>query len=246
MSTSPTTSGRPVRILVADDHAINRHLAKRQMGALGFTVDLVETGREALEAAMRTTYDLIFMDCHMPEMDGWEATEEIRRHEGKSRHTPIIALTASVVGHDRGRCFEAGMDDFVFKPISEAELMRVLTRFVFEGARPPIDIAKLELLRQMNATLVPEIIDIYLADAPGQIAAIGDAVTKGDPGVLASAAHLLRSGSANLGASHVLDLCIKLEDLGRAGRMDGAAPLAEQLAKEYERASHALQRLRQS
>jgi CheY-like chemotaxis protein len=235
-----------VRILVADDHAINRQLAKRQLGALGCTVDVVETGREALEAVMRAPYDLIFMDCHMPEMDGWEATEEIRRHEGESRHTPIIALTASAAGSERGRCLEAGMDDFIDKPMSESGLMRVLNRYIFEGARPPIDTSKLDVLRQMNATLVREIIEIYLADTPRQIAAIRDAVAEGNPKLLASAAHLLRSGSANLGASHVLDLCIKLEDLGRAGRMDGAGELVEQLASEYERASHALQKLRQS
>ena len=244
MSISP--NGQAVRILVADDHAINRHLAKRRFAALGLTVDVVETGREALEAVKRTSYDLVFMDCHMPEMDGWEATAEIRRYEGKSRHTPIIALTASATGPDCDRCLEVGMDDFIRKPMSESDVMLVVNRYIDQGGRPPIDTSKLDVLREMNATLAVEIIDIYLANAPGEIAAIRGAVAKEDPGLLASAAHHLRSGSANLGASHVLELCIKLEDLGRAGRTDGAGQLVEQLAAEYERASDALKRLRQS
>ena len=103
-NTSPDGARKRVRILVADDQAVNRKLTMRQLERLGFTVDMAENGREVLEKMSHTAYDLVFMDCHMPEMDGFAATEEIRRREKNGKRTPIIALTASVVGPARSLC----------------------------------------------------------------------------------------------------------------------------------------------
>ena len=236
-----TGTGRPPRILVADDHAINRMLALRQLQALGFLVDTVKTGREAVEAMKVAPYDLVFMDCHMSGMDGFEATREIRRHEGAARRTPIVALTASVT--DRHLCLTAGMDDFSLKPVSQTEMLRLVRRWIFEVGTPPIDAAKIELLRQTSAGLVGELVEIYIDDAPARIAAIRDAVTRRDAPALASSAHALRGSSGNVGATRVLSLCAKLEDIGRAGGTDGAADLVEDLTVEYERATRALREL---
>src|SRR5579863_6323452 len=127
-----STSSKPLRVLIADDQAINRKLTSRRLERLGFNADSVENGLEAVEAASRVAYDLIFMDCHMPRMDGFLATEEIRRREGSSRHTPIVALTASAIGPERDRCIACGMDEYVLKPISDADLNRILTRFIVD------------------------------------------------------------------------------------------------------------------
>lgn len=247
MAASPDESagvpGRQGRILVADDHAINRLLAKRQLLALGFTVDEAETGREALEAMARQTYDLVLMDCHMPEMDGFEATRAIRDREGANRRTPIVALTVTVDRLDRDACLAAGMDDFAAKPVSHSALLRLLKRWIFEAGTPAIDAAKIEVLRQTTAGLVGELIGIYIDDAPRRIAAIRDAVKRGDAPGLAESAHALRSSSGNVGAKRVVELCASLEAIGRSGGTAGAPELVEELMVEYARAVRALRGL---
>jgi CheY-like chemotaxis protein/HPt (histidine-containing phosphotransfer) domain-containing protein len=231
------------RILVADDHAINRLLVSRQLKSFGYDVDVVETGQEVLDALARSSYDLILMDCHMPEMNGFDAAREIRRVEPSGRHTPIVALTASVDGRDRDVCLAAGMDDFALKPISHDELLRLLQRWVVDAQRPALDAAKLETLRRTSAGLISDLAKIYLDDAPARLTAIRNAVARNDGPGLAAAAHGLRSGSGNIGAARVAELCGQLEMLGRAGTLDDAPKLLADLEIEYARASRALREL---
>jgi two-component system sensor histidine kinase/response regulator len=124
-----------IRVLVAEDNSVNQLVAVRLLERLGCRVDVAANGAEAVQMATRLPYSLIFMDCHMPEMDGFEATVEIRRRENELGRTamPIVALTASVLQEDRDRCVSSGMDDIIGKPIQPAELARVLRRFVPQG-----------------------------------------------------------------------------------------------------------------
>ncbi|MDP2763891.1 MAG: response regulator, partial [Brevundimonas sp.] len=115
-----------LRILVADDAAANRELAVAILGGLGVTVETVEDGAQAVEAARAGGYDLILMDVHMPVMDGLDATRAIRALDGEPGRVPIVALTANVQPEQAMRCREAGMDDHVGKPIQVAELLRVI------------------------------------------------------------------------------------------------------------------------
>jgi CheY-like chemotaxis protein len=130
-------SGRPegdalkhCRVLVVDDNPVNRRVALRTLETLGCEVDLANDGAQALERVKARTYDIVFMDCHMPVMDGFEATTAIRDSEAEDVHLPIVAMTASSMPADRECCMKAGMDDFVAKPISRAEVVSVLRRYI--------------------------------------------------------------------------------------------------------------------
>ncbi|MBH0179959.1 MAG: response regulator [Nitrospira sp.] len=114
------------RILVAEDNPINQKVAVKMIEKLGYRVDVVGNGNEAIEASGRIQYDLIFMDCQMPEVDGFEATKGIRMREHGVRHTPIVAMTANAMTEDRERCLEAGMDDYLSKPVASNSLAAVL------------------------------------------------------------------------------------------------------------------------
>jgi signal transduction histidine kinase/CheY-like chemotaxis protein len=124
-----STDASQARVLVAEDNAVNVKVATRMLAKYGCRVDVAANGLEAVELFGQLPYDLVFMDCQMPEMDGFEATAEIRRMEGESRHTPIVALTANAMSGDRERCLAAGMDDFISKPIKEEALAAALARW---------------------------------------------------------------------------------------------------------------------
>ncbi len=121
------------KVLIAEDNALNRRLAVRLMEKMGFDADCVNNGVEATEAMERGRYDAVLMDCHMPEMDGLEATRSIRRTEGGARRTPIIAMTANVFHGERERCLAAGMDDYLTKPVDARVLAETLHRWIARG-----------------------------------------------------------------------------------------------------------------
>ncbi|MCX5724087.1 MAG: response regulator [Nitrospirae bacterium] len=124
------------RILVAEDNPINQIVLVRMLGKLGYRVDVVANGREALDALSRLRYAAVLMDCQMPEMDGFQTTAEIRRQEGAGAHLPIIGVTANTAQEDRTQCLTSGMDDFLSKPVKVKILAEVLARWV-SAPEPP-------------------------------------------------------------------------------------------------------------
>ena len=140
---SPQATGHPTvapgsrgTVLVVENHAISQDVAKAVVARLGYWSDGAGDGFEALEALERRSYDAVLMDCHMPGMDGFEATAEIRRREAGQRHVPIIAITAGGLIGDPEKCLAVGMDDCLLKPVDERDLDAVLDRWV-RGEEPP-------------------------------------------------------------------------------------------------------------
>ena len=244
----PVVMRTDVRILVAEDNAVNQKLAIRQLKRIGISADPVSNGLEAVEALTRIPYDLVLMDCQMPEMDGFEATRRIREQEGHRKHTPIVALTANALQGDRERCLDAGMDDYLAKPVSESDLAHVLEKWLPGGqtaptvseAVEPKTIAYLRQLGGADENFVRDLIALYVEDGGQRIAAIRNAIAANDATEMASAAHGLKSSAGNMGAMKVHAIAEVLEQLGRKGSIDGAAVEAAKLEAEHARAVECL------
>ncbi len=127
---SGNDAGVGARILVVEDNPLNQKVAVAMLERLGYGTEIASSGKDALRFVDEGKYDLIFMDCQMPEMDGFETTRELRALEGDSAHTPIVAMTAHATTEDRNRCLEAGMDDYIAKPIRLEALRKILERWL--------------------------------------------------------------------------------------------------------------------
>lgn len=125
-----------LKLLVADDNTINQHVVLQILGKLGYRADKASDGSEALALAAQTHYDIVFMDCQMPTMDGYQATAELRKHEGNSRHTVVVALTANALEGARERCLAAGMDDYISKPFRASDFVRVIRTWQLAPTEP--------------------------------------------------------------------------------------------------------------
>ena len=243
------------RILVAEDNIVNQKVAVCQLEKLGYRADVVANGLEAVEAVARVRYALVLMDCQMPEMDGLEATAAIRKREGEqaSQRLPIIAMTANAMQGDREKCLEAGMDDYLSKPVKLGHLEATLARWipgqstpneqkepVSSDTREPVhdcvDSAVLADLRQLDVScgLLSTLITHFLEDVPDRLAALEDALQQGDAGALARVAHELNGASGNLGVRKMRQLCVDLQALGKAKDLTKAGALLAQLVNEFE------------
>ncbi len=261
---SPRTTGRlaldhslgtrrPLRILLAEDNAVNQKLALRLLERMGYRADIAADGNEAVAAVERGTYDVVLMDVQMPELDGLEATRQIRSR-WPDRPLRIVAMTANAMEGDREACIAAGMDDYLAKPIRPEELAQALgavplasaaaepvpVRGREPAAEPPaatIDRAALDRLLETtggDAGFLGELIDTYLVDTPGQLAALHRAAEAGDVGELVRPAHSLKTNSANVGAERLSALCRQLETAARGGTVEDAAARVAVAEAEFE------------
>jgi CheY-like chemotaxis protein len=235
-------------ILLADDNVVNQKVAVRQLEKLGYRADAVANGLEAVEALSRISYDLVLMDCQMPEMDGYAATAEIRRLEGITRHTPIVAMTANALTGDREKSIAAGMDDHITKPVKQEALARVLERF-FAGAGgsvstfeeparelpAPVDLERLHEALGDDPEAIAEILDLYRTEMVEGLLGLDAAISSGNSIEINMIAHNCAGTSANCGMAAVVEHLRELERMGRENQLAGASAVHTQVEIQFER-----------
>ena len=256
------------RVLLVEDNIVNLEVGVGILEGFGCRVETAVNGAEALDLHAAGEYAVIFMDCQMPEMDGFEATAEIRKREANSaRRTPIIALTASAIEGDREKCLAAGMDDYIPKPFTAQQMHSALAAWlkpaapnagpgkhdqltvVGPAALPtpapePIDETVLNSLAQLQREGRPDIVNrvitLFLESAPALLKELHEGAETGDANRLGRASHALKSCAANVGAAAFSARCDELEALARAGQVPDASARVRGIVEDYRRAEAAL------
>ncbi|BBL75254.1 EAL domain-containing protein [Methylomagnum ishizawai] len=252
----PTYGGK--RILVVEDNRASQQVALGMLERLGCQTAIASTGQEALDAIAQSPFDLVLMDCHMPRMDGYEASRRIRMLGGNPAQIPIIAMTAHVQDGDSDTCIAAGMDDYLSKPLKMEPLKDKLTRWLSQErdrlraepqdpaadadpALPPpaapdcLDREILDKLREETGPAYFRIIEVFLEDTPMYLRSLEKAIAAEDFAAIEEVAHCLKGSGKNLGAHGLVELTRQLEELGRGGGEDTAPELYARLTEEYER-----------
>jgi two-component system sensor histidine kinase/response regulator len=242
------------RILLAEDNVVNQKVASRLLENLDYHVEVVADGRAAVAAWQSGKFDLILMDCQMPQMDGYEATREIRRLEGGACRIPIVALTAHAMKGDEEKCRAAGMDEYLSKPIDRVKLdacLQVLlpstsstgltlaipgTAAAFASVEHPVDWQALLASIDGDEAFVRDLIDAFIATADRELAAIAMALRTVDADSLRESAHTLKGASANMRAAAVTAAASELESAAGSGASAQIPSLANKLATEIGRA----------
>jgi two-component system sensor histidine kinase/response regulator len=241
-------------LLLAEDNLINQAVALGVLNLEGYSVMVVSNGREALDAHAKGPFDLILMDCHMPEMDGFEATKKIRERErqGEAKRVPIIALTANAMIQDREECLNAGMDDHLSKPYGRLQMRDMLNRWMspastpstVEEPAPPaqasqlLDRSVLEQLRELQTKdqpdLLARVINLYLIESPKLMQKLKRAAGSGNASEVARTAHSLKSSSAHVGAKALSRLCSDLEASARLAVTEDVGTIFAKVETEHD------------
>jgi signal transduction histidine kinase/DNA-binding response OmpR family regulator len=259
-----------LRILVAEDNAVNQKLIVRLLDKLGYRTDVAANGLEVLDAIDAIPYAAVLMDCQMPEMDGYEATRAIRRRETlaasppHSQHRPpvrlpIIAMTANAMQGDREKCLEVGMDDYISKPINPEALKTTLERWTSPQVTSDASLPEApqgsttgsvfdleEALARVDGDrgLLVELVEIFLDEYPTTLVALQTAVAAKDSHGVYQAAHTLKGSVGNFGATTAMEASRALEMLGRQGELSEATAALTVLEEELGRLHSALMSLK--
>ncbi len=259
----PDFSNRKTRILLAEDNITNQQVALGILRKLGLAADAVANGREAVHALETLPYDLVLMDVQMPEMDGLEATRRIRSRESgdtRRRAIPIVAMTAHAMQGDRDKCLEAGMNDYVTKPVSPNELAEALTKWLPEKPefrsretggksqetedrrqgpvepRSPVIWDRAGMLERLmgDEEFAAEIVEAYLADFPRQIEALDAFLKSGDAAGVERQAHTIKGVAVNVGGEALGAVAFEMEQAGKAGDLDAVKESMEELVAAFD------------
>jgi CheY-like chemotaxis protein len=256
--------GKGLTVLLVEDQVLNRRVAAELLERLGARVDSASNGSEAVQACERRRYDLVLMDCQMPGMDGYEATRRIRDAEKRRsaeggrphRPVPIVALSANALADDRDRGREAGMDDYLTKPLFQPELVRILHQVtgqqpatVVRSETPPeapeypvFDPEPLKALATPDdPDALPDFVRQFLTDAPLRLARLRDAAQSGAAAALRSEAHGFKGNASYMGLRRLVQLCAQLERAAKEGDLSAAGELLPRLDAELTAAQEALE-----
>ncbi len=251
---------RSLKIMVAEDTPFNQTFILRLLEKSGFYPILVENGRQAVEAFNPDAIDVILMDVQMPELDGFEATREIRKLEARSGgHVPIIAMTAYATEGDRERCLEAGMDDYVSKPISASKLFQAIDALVppvpeeessgsagrVADGQGSVSLNAGGLMRSFenNHHLFQELVEIFINDYPQMLNTLRHSLESTDAETLSRTAHSLKGMLRNFQAEAAAETAFELEQIGQQGKLDGADPVVDSLVGQLDDVARKLKQL---
>jgi two-component system sensor histidine kinase/response regulator len=248
------TRHRNERILLAEDNATNQQVATRLLEKMGFSVVAVANGREAVRALEAGPFDLVLMDLQMPLMDGFEATRAIRDPQSavRNRRVPIVAMTAHALKGDRERCLDAGMDDYLTKPVDPKKLAKVTEHWVgrssddapavvpaviVEPVKAPIIFDRPGLVARTmeDEDLLQEVVSCFLEDTPRLIDGLKAHIRSGDSAAAGAQAHGLKGAAANVGGVALSETAAEMERAGRAGRLEALAALMPELERQFAR-----------
>jgi two-component system, sensor histidine kinase and response regulator len=246
-------AAKALRILLAEDNAVNQKLALRQLQKLGYAAQPVSNGAEVLQEVERVSYDVILMDCQMPEMDGYEVTRRIRESEKQSAvkgsSVYIIAITAHALEGDRERCLSAGMNDYLTKPLHIAQLEAAINRAIrrrpvlekSESVLDPVCIAGLKELREPGqADPLIELTDLFNREADSCVRKMESGLAEHDSNATARAAHSLKGSASNLGANRLAAACASLEQNARLADWTQAGLQLQDLKTQLQRVRESL------
>jgi PAS domain S-box-containing protein len=245
---TPTPS-RSLRILVAEDTPFNQKFIQRLLDRWNHKITIVRDGRQALDCLKNEFYDIVLMDVQMPNLNGLEATKAIRIEEQQSKtHIPIIAMTAHAIKGDRERCLEAGMDEYVSKPIDSKKLFDAIERLTGDPGEPGptkdlSPMLDLELLLKAfdgDWDFLREVVDVFLSDYPGLLDKLRQAHKDGDPDTLMRAAHSLKGMLKNFQADSAAEIAFELEKNDGEDTFDGVSKTIEDLARQVTQLDKAL------
>jgi PAS domain S-box-containing protein len=259
-NTKLTTTTAPLRVLVAEDNLVNQRVIVRMLENLGHNVTVAADGVQTLAQWERERFDVVLMDVQMPELDGFETTRLIRQREYLTNHwTPIVAMTAHAMKGDRERCLDAGMDDYLSKPIQRAELLRVLEwvdstrgtnrRGSVAVAQPTPAPRTSQLAFDRQAALerlggdeqfLAEVVEVFLNDAPQLMDQLRGAIAAGDMPLTQRTAHSLKGAAGYIGGQVVAELAATLERMANANDLSAAHEMVATLEHEVQRLQAAL------
>jgi CheY-like chemotaxis protein len=252
------------RVLLAEDDPVSAAVAQAMIANLGFDLDVVTDGAEAVGAAVRTPYQAILLDCQIPVLDGYQTASEIRRLQAGARRTPIIAVTATPMRSGQERCLDAGMDDYLAKPYTLKALAAVLARWspdrsfrtgvlapaqrgsgtrtessaVTDTARAVLDpdvVGRLDRLGSAaGKDLFGQLTTLFLADARIRVAALRQALDREDAAAVTQAAHMLSGASANVGAAELAHLCADFAADDAVGQLTSGRQRLERVEAELD------------
>jgi CheY-like chemotaxis protein/HPt (histidine-containing phosphotransfer) domain-containing protein len=242
----------PLRLLLADDNPINQKVGLNVLKKLGYDLDIVENGLQVLQALEQKTYDLIFLDVQMPELDGLETARRICQQWPPGKRPRLIAMTGTALAGDREKCLAAGMDDYISKPVRFDKLQAVLEKWgamatghAAAATVAPDDLLDQTILAELRAmppekgvSMLEELVQLFTRNAPQQIALLKKQLH--DPGQLAFYAQSLKGMSLNLGAKKIVALAQQLEQMGQAGKLEGADKLVAELEPAFHLTKRAL------
>lgn len=243
----PPLSGK---VLVVEDNLVNQKLTCSILKKIGLKYDVANDGAEALALWQNNSFDLILMDCQMPVMDGYIATEEIRRQE-TSGHTPIVALTANAMENDDIRCLNSGMDDFLSKPFVINDLAIILQKWLGKSSENTagqseslgLDYAALEELKQSLEDDFDEVIDIYIESTTNILDQMREALDQAEDEEIKRLAHSLKSSSANIGATKLSEIAQALEQQLTDGVAENIKEKIDEMQKLFLEFSPALRKV---